>query len=214
MPDDDKTLGDKGSSSPSRWRSAGTFQQFLGHMQEFRRTPEGRQFEAAKQAAEADLQAWLADQPGIVMQRHEGQVPEQWQGQVDGRSFHFRERGGEWAIELDLQKQPDGSARGELIATGTIADEEYGESPRQRAMFIATTIRNCVKNLRFDVASARGYTYRVEWSPEDDEFVGLVAEFPFLSWLAPTEGEALRGIVELVLQITANGSDSDGLGHS
>ena len=29
----------------------------------------------------------------------------------------------------------------------------------------------------------RHYTYRVEWSPEDGEYVGLVAEFPSLSWL-------------------------------
>ncbi|MGV7292077.1 antitoxin HicB, partial [Mycobacterium kansasii] len=27
------------------------------------------------------------------------------------------------------------------------------------------------------------YTYRVEWSPEDGEWVGLCAEFPSLSWL-------------------------------
>ena len=28
------------------------------------------------------------------------------------------------------------------------------------------------------------YTYRVTWSSEDNEFVGLVAEFPLLSWLS------------------------------
>ena len=27
------------------------------------------------------------------------------------------------------------------------------------------------------------YTYRVTWSQEDEEFVGLCAEFPSLSWL-------------------------------
>ena len=27
------------------------------------------------------------------------------------------------------------------------------------------------------------YTYRVIWSEEDQEFVGLCAEFPILSWL-------------------------------
>ena len=35
------------------------------------------------------------------------------------------------------------------------------------------------------------YTYRVAWSPEDEEFVGLCAEFPSLSWLAPTSDEAI-----------------------
>lgn len=47
------------------------------------------------------------------------------------------------------------------------------------------------------MASSSDYAYRVEWSPEDNEFVGLVTEFPSLSWLAPTEDEALRGIIDL-----------------
>lgn len=38
------------------------------------------------------------------------------------------------------------------------------------------------------------YTYRVTWSEEDDEFVGLCAEFPSLSWLASNPEEALKGI--------------------
>lgn len=42
------------------------------------------------------------------------------------------------------------------------------------------------------------YTYRVLWSAEDGEFVGQVAEFPSLSWLAPTQSEALQGVVDLV----------------
>lgn len=40
--------------------------------------------------------------------------------------------------------------------------------------------------------------YRVLWSPEDDEYVGLCTEFPLLSWLAPTKSEALEGIRVLV----------------
>lgn len=47
------------------------------------------------------------------------------------------------------------------------------------------------------------YSYRVAWSPEDDEFVATCAEFPSLSWLAPTQVAALQGIesvVEDVLQ--------------
>jgi predicted RNase H-like HicB family nuclease len=47
------------------------------------------------------------------------------------------------------------------------------------------------------VETAR-YTYRVMWSPEDGEHVGLCAEFPSLSWLAPTPEEALSGIRGLV----------------
>lgn len=42
------------------------------------------------------------------------------------------------------------------------------------------------------------YTYRILWSEEDGEFIGLCAEFPSLSWLAATLGEALEGIARVV----------------
>ena len=41
------------------------------------------------------------------------------------------------------------------------------------------------------------YLYRVFWSEEDREYVGLCAELPSLSWLAKSQAAALRGIVEL-----------------
>ena len=42
------------------------------------------------------------------------------------------------------------------------------------------------------------YTYRVTWSQEDREQVGLCAEFPSLSWLASTPQAALSGIRKVV----------------
>lgn len=48
------------------------------------------------------------------------------------------------------------------------------------------------------------YTYRVIWSDEDTEFVGLCAEFPSLSWLAESQQEALNGIVELVRSVISD----------
>lgn len=42
------------------------------------------------------------------------------------------------------------------------------------------------------------YSYRVTWSEEDQEFVGLCAEFPSLSWLAEKHGAALNGIRRVV----------------
>lgn len=42
------------------------------------------------------------------------------------------------------------------------------------------------------------YGYRVIWSEEDQEFVGLCAEFPGLSWLAKDQISALQGITDLV----------------
>jgi predicted HicB family RNase H-like nuclease len=42
------------------------------------------------------------------------------------------------------------------------------------------------------------YTYRVTWSETDQEYVGLCAEFPSLSWLEKTHEKALSGIRNLV----------------
>jgi predicted RNase H-like HicB family nuclease len=42
------------------------------------------------------------------------------------------------------------------------------------------------------------YTYRVTWSADDDEYAGLCAEFPSLSWLARTPEAALKGIPKLI----------------
>ena len=55
------------------------------------------------------------------------------------------------------------------------------------------------------------FTYRVTWSEEDGEFVGLCAEFPGLSWLAISPDEALKGIrsvvVDCVRDMAKNGED-------
>ena len=48
------------------------------------------------------------------------------------------------------------------------------------------------------------YTYRVTWSPEDNEHVGLCTEFPSLSWLAPTPAKALGGIQRMVRDTVAD----------
>ncbi len=45
------------------------------------------------------------------------------------------------------------------------------------------------------------YTYRVTWSAEDGEHVGLCVEFPSLSWLASTPEAALRGIRRTVSRV-------------
>ena len=48
------------------------------------------------------------------------------------------------------------------------------------------------------------YTYRVTWSEEDEEYVGLCVEYPSLSWLAPTPQEALEGIRQVVADVAAD----------
>lgn len=53
------------------------------------------------------------------------------------------------------------------------------------------------------------YTYRVSWSPEDEEHVGLCAEFPSLSWLAATPEEALSGIRGVVAEAVKDMESAD-----
>jgi hypothetical protein len=136
------------------------FNEWRNSVAEFWRSPEGQQIKADELAEETELQAWLTEQRGVVVGSHGGLIPEQWSGQVDGRRFYFRERHGEWRIELDLRPSgriarvflgadAKGDARyedreldeGDVIAHGTTADEGYGTTPLQRAQFIIDTIR-------------------------------------------------------------------------
>jgi predicted HicB family RNase H-like nuclease len=48
------------------------------------------------------------------------------------------------------------------------------------------------------------YTYRVTWSEEDKEYVGLCAEFPSLSWLAASQEDAFNGIRNLVAEVISD----------
>ena len=48
------------------------------------------------------------------------------------------------------------------------------------------------------------YTYRVTWSEEDQEYLGLCAEFPSLSWLAATPEQALEGIRVVVANVVSD----------
>ncbi len=48
------------------------------------------------------------------------------------------------------------------------------------------------------------YTYRVTWSQDDAEHLGVCAEFPSLSWLASTPEEALAGIRRTVAEVVVD----------
>ncbi|GAK58035.1 HicB family protein [Candidatus Vecturithrix granuli] len=45
------------------------------------------------------------------------------------------------------------------------------------------------------------YTYRITWSEEDQEYVGLCVEFPSLSWLEESPEAALKGIRNVVAEV-------------
>ena len=54
------------------------------------------------------------------------------------------------------------------------------------------------------MANKDHYTYRVTWSEEDQEHVGLCAEFPSLSWLDETPQATLDGIMNVVADAVAD----------
>ena len=45
------------------------------------------------------------------------------------------------------------------------------------------------------------YIYRITWSEDDNQYVGLCAEFPSLSYLASTPQKALSGILKVVAEV-------------
>lgn len=53
------------------------------------------------------------------------------------------------------------------------------------------------------------YTYRITWSEDDNEYVGLCAEFPSLSWLTDTPENALKGIRNLVEDVLLDMGKTD-----
>lgn len=53
------------------------------------------------------------------------------------------------------------------------------------------------------------YTYRVTWSNEDREHVGLCAEFPSLSFLAKEPENALKGIPDVISDVVGDMQTSE-----
>jgi hypothetical protein len=102
------------------------FDEWRNGLEALWRSPEGQRIKAAEQAAEAELQAWLAEQTGVIVRSHGGLAPEQWRGEVDGHSFYFRERHDEWRIELDLR--PSGR-----VVRGIRRHRQQGRHPLPRA---------------------------------------------------------------------------------
>ncbi len=45
------------------------------------------------------------------------------------------------------------------------------------------------------------YTYRITWSPDDQEYAGLCVEFGSLSWLAESPEASLDGIRKIVAEV-------------
>jgi predicted HicB family RNase H-like nuclease len=54
------------------------------------------------------------------------------------------------------------------------------------------------------MATQDHYTYRVTWSENDKEHIGLCAEFNSLSWLAKNPEAALKGIRKVVAGVVSD----------
>ncbi len=52
------------------------------------------------------------------------------------------------------------------------------------------------------------YAYRVIWSEEDNEHIGLCSEFPSLSWLDDSPEKALEGIQKTVQTVVTDMEES------
>ena len=50
-------------------------------------------------------------------------------------------------------------------------------------------------------ADVSHYTFRVAWSPEDNEHVATCLEFPSLSWLSADSVSALTGLQDLIADV-------------
>ena len=53
------------------------------------------------------------------------------------------------------------------------------------------------------------YAYRVIWSEDDNQHVGLCAEFPSLSYLASTPEKAIQGILKVVADVVKDMEAND-----
>jgi len=137
-----------------------SFEAWSAEMDAYWASAEGQAITDEQAAQEATLTTWLAENPGVTVASHGGLAPEQWSGEVDGRSFYFRERHDQWRIEVDLRPtgrfyrawvggdlEDDNSFEeraidaGDVIAEGTTSAHGYGTTPVERAQFITAAIR-------------------------------------------------------------------------
>jgi hypothetical protein len=128
----------------------------------FWKSPGASKLSARHEAEERDIASWLAWQPGVEARRLTSYAPEQWEGTVDGHSFFFRERHGEWRLDLDprptgetLERLVDVADDGELLTEHVPAmqgkvvaeglESQLGESPVDHLAFIVVRVREYLR---------------------------------------------------------------------
>lgn len=73
---------------------------------------------------------------------------------------------------------------------------------RQEIDDLRTEAKHAAKYMKafVDFKIEARYSFSVNWSAQDGEFVGLCTEFPSLSWLDPDPDKARSGIERLVFE--------------
>ena len=81
---------------------------------------------------------------------------------------------------------------------------------RQEIDDLRAEAKNAAKYMKafFDFKMEARYSFSVNWSAQDGEFVGLCAEFPSLSWLDLTGDKARSGIEKLVFAVVKDMSST------
>lgn len=85
------------------------------------------------------------------------------------------------------------------------------DGPRRRPRDLNSLAASIVADATDETPDS--YTYRVEWSDEDNEWVGLCVELPSLSWLDPDKGKALAGIERLAQNVAGKDPAAVALGR-
>ncbi len=168
LPDAGEHSHDAGFDCPCTWddarRERGR-QRRKQFWDEYRNSPEAIARQVEYDAELARIGEWVAAHEGVEAQRTSEYCPEQWEGTVDTHSFYFRERRGEWRIELDLEPNghfarrvvgagPDGkmiTEPAELTSGTVIADgleSALGETAVHHLEFIVRTIREHLTGIR------------------------------------------------------------------
>ena len=80
-------------------------------------------------------------------------------------------------------------------------DDDY--LSRQEIDDLRAEAKHAAKYMKafFDFKIEARYSFSVNWSAEDREFVGLCAEFPSLSWLDPEKKKKRSGSERLVFDV-------------
>lgn len=86
-------------------------------------------------------------------------------------------------------------------AEPSLRSEEPKDTTMARYMWCGCCMADCPYVHGPEGRLPAHYSYRTEWSVQDDEFVGLVTEFPSLLFLAPAPHEALAGVKSLVAEV-------------